>query len=124
MRAQRIILIEDSRLLGELLGTLIQRDKHLQMVRKLDGRGGPPSAITESETDWVVLTLPLGNEIPPWVDQLIEEHPALRFMAIFAGSGKIKIRWPASHEEEVEDISLADLLEILEREPQQMTGIR
>jgi chemotaxis response regulator CheB len=121
MRTQRIILVDDSRLLGEMLGTVIHKDAHLQTVRKVDGREDLPSAIEEFEAEWVVMTLPLETDIPAWVNHFMEEHPAMRFMAIFAGSGKIKMKWLESHEEEVEDVSLTDVLQILESDPQRMT---
>lgn len=123
MQTQRIILVDDSRLLGEMLGTVIHKDEHLQTVRKVDGREDLPSAIEKFEADWVVMTLPLDGAIPVWVDQFMEEHPAMRFMAVFAGSGKIKVKWLESHEEEVDDVSLTDLLHILESDPQQMADM-
>ena len=123
MRSQRIILVDDSRLLGEMLGTVIHKDEHLQTVRKVDGREDLPSAIENFEAEWVVMTLPLDGIIPAWVDQYMEEHPAMRFMAVFAGSGSIKMKWIESHEEKVDDVSLTDLLHILESDPQRMTDL-
>lgn len=116
-------MIEDSRLLGEMLGTVIHKDEHLETVRKVDGREDLPSVIEEFETDWVVMTLPLDGTIPAWVDPFMEDHPTLRFMAVFAGSGKIKMKWLESHEQEVDDVSLTDLLHILESDPQRMTDM-
>jgi hypothetical protein len=123
MQTQRILLIEDSRLLGEMLGTVIHKDEHLQTVRKVDGREDLPSAIEKFEADWLVMTLPLDSAIPAWVDSFMEEHPAMRFMAVFAGSGKIKMKWIESHEQEVDDVSLPDLLRILESDPQRMADM-
>jgi hypothetical protein len=123
MRAQRIILVDESRLLGEMIGTVIHKDAQLQTVRNVDSRADLPSAIEEFEADWVVMTLPLDEDIPGWVDQFVEEHPAMRFMAIFAGSGKIKMKWLEPHEQELEDVSLTDLLHILETGPQQVMSV-
>ena len=122
MRAQRIILVDGSRLLGEMLGTVIHKDKQLEVVQKVHNLEQLYLAIEETEADWVVMALPVGHDIPVWVDTFIEEHPAIRFMTIFAGSGKIKLKWLEAHEEDVEDASLTDLLHILESSPPQMAA--
>lgn len=122
MCAQRIILVDGSRLLGEMLRTVIHKDDHLDMVKKVHSLDELSSAIEDFGTDWVVLALPLDQDVPEWVDRFIEEHPLVRIMAIFAGSGKIKMKWLEPHEEEVDDASLTDLLHILESDPQRMAA--
>ena len=120
MSAQRVILIDESRLLGEMLRTVIHKNDQLVMVQKVDSFEELSFAIDEFGADWIVVALPLGNNVPAWVDSFIQDHPLIRFMIIFAESGKIKMKWLETHEEEVEDASLTDLLHILESNPPQM----
>ena len=118
MYAQRIILVDGSRLLGEMLRTVIHKDERLDIVQKVHSLEELSYAIEEFGTDWVVMALPIDHDVPAWVDQFIEEHPSVRFMTIFPGSGKIKMKWLETREEEVNDASLTDLLHILESNPQ------
>jgi hypothetical protein len=68
------------------------------------------------------MAMPLGNDVPAWVDEFVKENPAIRFMIIFAGSGKIRMKWLEAHEEEMDDVSLTDLLHILETPPHQIAA--
>lgn len=117
MSAQRIILVNASRLLADMLRTIIYRADHLEMVREVSGAEVFPSAIENSEAEWVILPLPYDKNIPGWVDQFIAEHRSMRFLAIFPGSSKVKIKW-LDYEEDLEDLSLNDLLHILEGHPE------
>ena len=121
--AQRIILVNGSRLLGDMLHTVIHRADHLKMVQEVGSHEELPSAIESSEAEWVIMSLPFDKGIPDWVDHYIAKHPSMRFLAVFIGSGKVRLKWLEVHEEVLEDLSLDDLIHILEGHPQQIQGL-
>ena len=123
MSAQRIILINGSRLLGDMLHNVIYRADHLETVQEVSSHEELPSAIERSEAEWVVMSLPFDKSIPDWVDRYIAKHPSMRFLAVFIGSGKVRLKWLEVHEEVLEDLSLDDLIHILEGHPQQIQGL-
>jgi hypothetical protein len=123
MCAQRIILINGSRLLGDMLHNVIYRADHLETVQEVSSHEELPSAIERSEAEWVVMSLPFDKRIPDWVDRYIAKHPSMRFLAVFIGSGKVRLKWLEVHEEVLEDLSLDDLIHILEGHPQQIQGL-
>lgn len=117
MSAQRIILINASRLLGDMLSTIIHRADHLELVKEVFGNEELPSAIEKVEAEWVILSLQVDKSLPAWVDQYAVKHPSIRFLAIFPGSSKVKLKW-MGYEEDLEDLSLDELIDLLEGHPQ------
>jgi len=118
--AQRIILINGSRLLGDMLHNIICKAGHLEMVQEVSWYEELPAAIESTEAEWVLISLPFDTSFPRWVDDHTATHPYLRFLAIFIGSGKVRLKSLSSPEEQLEDPSLDDLIQILECHPQQL----
>ena len=123
MYAQRIILVNGSRLLGDMLHNVICRADHLEMVQEVSRYEELPATIERTNAEWVIMSLPFDASFPSWVDDHLAEHPATRFLAIFIGSGKVRLKWLGSPEEELEDLSLDDLIHILEGHPQQLQSL-
>jgi len=123
MYAQRIILVNGSRLLGDMLHNVICRADHLEMVQEVSRYEELPATIERTNAEWVIMSLPFDASFPSWVDDHLAEHPATRFLAIFIGSGKVRLKWLGSPDEELEDLSLNDLIHILEGHPQQLPGL-
>lgn len=118
MPAQRVILINAARLLGDMFRTIIYRSDYLELVQEFHVNEELPSAIEKSEAEWVILSLPSNKSIPEWVDKYIAKHPSMRFLVIFPGSSKVKLK-NLDYEEDLEDLSLDDLIHILEGHTQQ-----
>jgi hypothetical protein len=119
MTVQRIILVNCSRLLGDMLHTVIYKEHHLKMVQEVGSYEALPTAIEKSDAEWVVMPLLPDKNIPGWVDHYIAKHPSMRFLAIFLGSNKVKLKW-LEYEEDLEDLSLTGLIHILEGHPQRV----
>ena len=111
---QRIILVNDSRLLREMLHVVMYKADHLQVVREVDDHEELPSAIEHLEAEWLVMSLSVKEGIPDWVDHYIRIHPSMRFLAVSTDSSKVKMKWLESREEDLDDPSLNDLIHILE----------
>ena len=94
MAEQRIILANGSRLLREMLNRILIKTENLD---------------------------PVDRNLPEWVDTYMVDHPQVRFMAVAADGSWVKTKWIESHEEELDNLSLKDLIHILGgiREPVQ-----
>jgi hypothetical protein len=121
---QRIILVDSSRLLREMLHVVIYKTDHLQLVREFSSYEELPSAIEQLEAEWLIVSLPVDKGIPDWVDDYITSHPLTRFMAVSADSSKVKMKWVETHEEDLEDLSLKDLIHVLESDPNKLASPR
>jgi hypothetical protein len=116
--------VNGSRLLREMLHVVIYKAENLQVVRAVSNLEKLPSSIEQLEADWLVMSLPFDKGIPAWVDHYITDHPFTRFMAVSTDSSKVKMKWVEIHEEDLEDLSLDDLLQILEGDPVKLAPLR
>jgi len=118
--AQRIILVNDSRLLREMLDIIFGKAEHLQVVREVSVQEELPAAIDQLEAEWLVISLPLDKGIPNWVEQYISKHSSTRLLSVSTDSSKVKMKWLEPREENLEDLSLNDLIHILESDPNKL----
>jgi len=119
MSPQRIILVNCSRLLSDMLHTVFCKANQLEMVQEVGNDESLPTAIETSEAEWVIMPLLSDKNIPGWVDHYLAKHPSMRFLAIFLGSNKVKLKW-LEYEEDLEDLSLPGLIQILEAHAQRV----
>lgn len=117
MTEHRIILANSSRLLREMLNRILRKKGNLRVIREISGQEDLPDAIQQDDAEWLILSLPEDENMPEWVDVYMLEHPALRVLTVSPDGGRIKLKWLESHEEDLVDPSLEDLILVLEREP-------
>lgn len=113
MPEQRIILANGSRLLHEMLNRILVKTKNLEIVREITDHRKLPTALEKSDAEWVIMSLPVEGALPEWTDTYMVEHPDVRFMAVAADGSWVKTKWIESHEEELDNLSLKDLIHIL-----------
>jgi len=118
MFTKRIILADGSRLLREMLHRVLYKADNLEVVQEVTNYEDLPSAIEQFDPEWVIMSLPSDHIIPDWVDIYIANRPSIRFLAVSTDGSKIKMKWLEPHEEDLGDLSLKDLIHILERDPQ------
>jgi DNA-binding NarL/FixJ family response regulator len=114
MSQQRIVLANTSRLLRDMLKRIIHRSDQLALLGEVTDQKDLPTAIESSSPEWVIVSLSYDDRIPAWVDGFMADHPSVHFMAIATDGSKIKMKWHAVHEQELNGLSLNDLLHILE----------
>ena len=117
MPEQRIVLANTSRLLRDMLKRIIYKSDHLQLVREITDQKDLPSGIEQTDPEWVILSLSYDNCVPAWVDAYMADHPSVRVMAVATDGSKIKVKWLEVHEQELNELSLYELLHILENKP-------
>ena len=117
MAEQRIVLANGSRLLREMLKRIFYKSDKLEVVREVSDPKELISVIERINPEWVIISLSFDNRLPVWVDSFMASHPSIRFMALATDGSKIKMKWLEIHEQELNGISLPDLLQILESNP-------
>lgn len=117
MHEQRIVLANGSRLMRDMLKRILYKSDHLEIVWEVNDQKELPSVIEHTQPEWVILSLSFDNGVPAWVDGFMASHPSVRFMALAADGSKIKLKWLEVHEQELNGLSLNDLIRILESRP-------
>ena len=113
MTEQRIILANGSRLVHEMLNRILLKTENLEVVQEIVNHNELPTKIESSDAEWVVLSLPAESDLPEWTDRYIVEHPNVRVMAIANDGSWVKTKWLECHEEELNNLTLQDLIHIL-----------
>ena len=114
MSEQRIILINGARLLHEMLNRVLLKSNHLRVVKEIAGQNDLPSAIEQLDAEWMIICLPTDSRFPKWIDAYLKDHPFMRIMAVASDGSGIRMKWLEKREESISDLSLHDLIHILE----------
>jgi DNA-binding NarL/FixJ family response regulator len=117
MPEQRIVLANGSRLLRDMLKRIIFKSENLEVVREVTDQKELASVIDSTNPEWVIISLSFDNGIPAWVDGFMASHPSVRFLALATDGSKIKLKWLEVHEQELNGLSLTELIHILESKP-------
>jgi hypothetical protein len=115
---KRVILANGSRLLREMLHHVIEKAEHLEVVQEVPDHAALPAAIERFGPEWVIVSLPIREETNRSIGSCLEAYPSVRFMFVFPDQNYIKMKWQTSHEESVFDLSLKDLIHLLEKDLQ------
>jgi len=114
---QRIILANGSRLLREMLNRILHKAEHLNVVQEVTDHTKLPSAIEQQDAEWVIVSLPTEDAAPGWIDTYMRRHPYIRFLTVSVDGRSIKMKWLESHEADLSDLSLPELIHILKSDP-------
>lgn len=114
MEAHRVILANESLLLREMLECVINKVPDLEIVGHASDPARLPSLLKEIDAHWVIVSLLPDGKIPGVADSLLAEHPSLRVLAVAVDGSQVKAKWVEPHEKELGDLSLEELIAILE----------
>lgn len=117
MSAQRVILVNSSRLLGDMLRRVINKSAHLEMMQEVSDDRAFLFPLEQVEAEWMILSLSSDKALPAWLNPYLAKHPSMRCLVISLGSSKVKLKWQ-EEETDLEDLSLKDVMYILEGLPQ------
>jgi DNA-binding NarL/FixJ family response regulator len=115
---QRIVLAEDAPLLNQMLSRILHRAQNVEIVQELHGLADMPIPPDGTQPDWVVISLSHNDSLPAWVDEYIARHPYVGIMVLSLDSARIRLRWSEIHERQLDDVSLHELMHILQNQPQ------
>lgn len=115
MSKQRIILVNSSPLLRDIFNRVLLQAGNLEIVQEILDFQNLPTIIQNYDVEWVVMELPDIDNLPNWLDHFMDKHPSIHFMVVSTDGSHIKTKWIESREEEFTDLTLPDLINILER---------
>ena len=110
MITRRIVLAHSSRLLQEMLKRVFDRTDGLQVVQEQIGLNDIDGTISRSHPDWLIIS----PEQPPGVIQsLVARHPSVKIITLSAEGSPILIQHKNNTNENLDGLSLSELLTIL-----------
>ena len=118
MSTKRVILANGSRLLREMLHRVIDKADQLEVVQEIPNWEELPSALERFNPAWVIVTQSYSDQPGNWIDSCMEEYPSVRFIFLPPNQNNIKMKWQMSCEKEYSDLSLKELIHILEKDLQ------
>jgi AmiR/NasT family two-component response regulator len=117
--SQRIVLADGSRLLHEMLRRILDKADNMEVIEEVHDLADLPPSIRDLEADWVIMSLPFDADTPEWVDEYLADHPYVGLLVLSSDSSRIRMKWTERHEQELDDPSLGDLIQILGSHPRQ-----
>lgn len=119
MATQRIILVNNSRLMGEMLKKVVDKTLGLEIVSDIDELAEFPEAVRRSEAEWAIVLLPPDEGIPDIVEQVIKEQLSMRFLLMGMDGSHARMKWNEPHEVLLDEKNLHELLAILRTDRQE-----
>jgi hypothetical protein len=110
---QKIVLVNESRLLRGILKRAIERDAGLHIIAEVDSFAKFPSVIKRAKADWIILALPPGESVPEVVDKVLMEQTNMSLLIMATDGSRVRMRWIEMHESSLDENNLEEILTIL-----------
>ena len=114
MSTKRVILADGPRLLREMLFNALSKADQLEVVRELPNDKELSGVIQMNDPEWVIVPTSFNDHSHSWIQQ----YPSVRFIFLSPTENYIKMKWQMSREENYSNLSLKDLIHILEKDLQ------
>jgi len=109
----RIILLDGSPFLHEVLKKAIDKQEGLKIVADIDDIALYPKTAMEVEADWTYLLLSPGRKVPISVQDVIEANPEMGLLVMATDGSSVRVRWVEQHEEDLDVEELAEIFDFL-----------
>jgi hypothetical protein len=110
---QRIILVNSSRIVGDMLKKVIGKTPGLEIVSNIEDIAKLPEIVEQVEADWAIVLLPPDDQVPKIVQHVITEQISMRFLLMGVDGSHVRMMYNEPHEVPLDEKNLADLLELL-----------
>ena len=110
MKAKRVILINNSRLMGGMLEKVIRKTAGLDLVSNMDDLAGLPEFVRDKKADLAIVLLTPGEPVPDLLEQVIREQPSMRFLLMGVDGSRARLKWNEPHEVPLDEKNLQELL--------------
>jgi len=114
MSTKNIILVIPSRLMRGLLKRALNKAENLVVVETISDPEFLPNTLWEKDIDWIIVSSEDCHGLPEWIDEFVNSHPTVCIIALTAKGTSVNINWLNNTDEEIRDISLEELLTLLE----------
>jgi len=134
MQPCKIIMVDGSRFLREMLKRVIAKTPGLQLVEEITDLAKLSTAIEQTGAQWMVVSYPPDGKLPEAVESSLAAHPSIRVLALAtdgsqakmkwvepresgvaaaADGSQVKMNWTESCEKILDDLSLNELIAVL-----------
>jgi DNA-binding NarL/FixJ family response regulator len=130
---RRILLANGPRLLRGLLRRAIQNDPALQIVGEASDPARLPALACQTAAQLVILSLTAQGQLPAGAERLLQACPAVCILALAVDGSRVRVKAPSRADpaignlqvadQEISDLSLADLLGMLRSIPGGQRGL-
>ena len=114
IESTRIILLNGSPFLHEVLHRAIDKQDGLQVVADVDELNRYPEIASEVEADWTYLLLTPGSEIPLTVQEVIAAKPEMGLLVMATDGSSVRVRWLERHDEDLNVEALEEIFDVLQ----------
>lgn len=118
MQRKRIILANDTHFFRDAFRRVIEKKPGLQVIREVNDLADLPSAVRETQPDWIIISLPKNGKISTPVGKILIDNPLLHIVAVATDGSRIRVEWMEHKEKDVENLTLDDFINIFESAPQ------
>ena len=120
MSIKRIVLANSSRLLLEAFQHALDKAERLEVVYEVMDDDQLPFAIQQFCPDWAIVSLPISDSVLDWIGGFVQNDASVRFIFLSPDNHSIKMSWQTPLEEDLSDVSLKQLIYLLEKDLQQI----
>lgn len=120
MLTKRVILANNSRLLREMFRSVIERAADLEVVHEVSRPEDLLPAIQRFCPDWVIVSLPLPQELQDLISTFLQVDSSVRF--IFLSPDQQTIQWKQNLISDVDlsNASVRQFIYLLQAKPQEI----
>lgn len=110
----KIILVNGSPFLHELVRRAIDKNQAMQIVAEVENVARYPKIAAKVEADWTYLMLPPEEEIPEPIERAIMEDPSMRVLVMATDGSKVRVKWIEPHDHDIEVDNMGDIFSVLQ----------
>jgi hypothetical protein len=101
----------------ELVKRVIEKRMGFEVIRELVDVQELPSAIMDTDAEWVFVILPSNQEIPESLKiELFLKHPTLRIVGLWKDGSHVKMDWLVHEQKNLTGLTLDELTRLLRQE--------
>jgi hypothetical protein len=97
---------------------VIEKGDSLEVVLDTPNHEEIPSAIERLDPEWVIMSSPAKSGGRGSLNTYLNDYPSVRFILLSPDNRNIKLKWQASLEADLTNLSLQDFLHILAKDLQ------
>jgi chemotaxis response regulator CheB len=113
MSTQKIILLNGSHFITDMLKRIIAKTPGLQIMADVEDSRDYSRIIQEIVPDWIILVLQPGEEVADSVNHILLKNASIHLLIVEADGRRVKIKWFEPHELELRQKNLHEILQIL-----------
>ena len=110
----KVILANDSRLLRQMLGRVLGKAAHVEVVAEVDDLQELAATVQRTGAHWIIVSLAPEDEFPSKVVTLLQSQSTTHVLAMAADGSATRVLTMEPREQQVQLLSVAEILSLLQ----------